>query len=101
MQEADVPRALHGLELFIEGQLTGQQGAQAVGIAAKNRIFAGAVMGHQRLHVTLEELIRRALKTAQTGLRLNQMCFDPLGIIADEPWHLDTDQQARREQHQP
>ena len=58
-------------------------------------------MGHQRLHVALEELIGRALETAQTGLRFDQVRFDPLGVIVDEPRHLDTDQQARRKQHQP
>jgi DNA-binding Xre family transcriptional regulator len=35
LQEADVPRALHRLELLVQRQLAVQQVAQAVGIAAK------------------------------------------------------------------
>ncbi|MOA22020.1 hypothetical protein D3C78_1425480 [compost metagenome] len=101
MQEADVPRALHRLELLVQRHLTGQQVAQAVGIAAKDRVFAGAVMRDQSLHIPLEELIGGVLEATQTGLRLDQMRLDPLGVIADEPRHLDTDQQARRKQHQP
>jgi hypothetical protein len=58
-------------------------------------------MRDQRLQVALEELLGGALKTAQAGLRFDQMGFDALGVIVDEPRHLDTDQQARRKQHQP
>ena len=58
-------------------------------------------MRDQRLNVALEELLGSALKPAQTGLRLDQMRLDPLRVIVDESRHLDTDQQARRKQHQP
>ncbi|MCY1176463.1 hypothetical protein D9M73_167370 [compost metagenome] len=92
---------MHRLELLVQCHLASQQVAQAVGVAAKNRVFTGAIVGDQGLHVALEELIGRVLEPAQPGLRFNQVRFDPLGVIIDEPRHLDTDQQARRKQHQP
>ena len=101
MQEAHIPRALHRLELLVQRDLAGEQGVQAVGIAAENRVFAGPVMRDQRLHIAFEKLIGRALETTQAGLRFDQMRFDTLGVIVDKPRHLDTDQQARRKQHQP
>ena len=52
-------------------------------------------------HSLNEKLFGGALEAAQTGLCLDQMRFDPLGVIVDESRHLDTDQQARRKQHQP
>ena len=60
-------RGLAALQLVAASRtgLTVQQVAQAVGVAAEDRIFAGAVMGHQGLHVTLEELIGGVLKAGQ------------------------------------
>ncbi len=89
------------LELLVQSLLAHEQGVQAVGVAAKDRVFAGAVMGHQGLHVALEELVGGALEPLQAGLRLDQVRLDPLGVIIDEARHLDPNQQAHREQHQP
>ncbi len=58
-------------------------------------------MGHQGVHVALEELLRGALEALQAVLRLDQMRLDALGVITDETRHLHTDQQAGGEQHQP
>src|SRR3546814_18392551 len=73
--------------------LTDEQGVQAVGIAAKDRVFAGTVMSHQRLHVAFEKLVGGALETLQPGLRFDQVRLDPLVVIADETRHLHPHQQ--------